>query len=79
MEGMKRLSADPAYRAEIGAKGRFATPEVLTDETMVLGVPVKEWDKAFVGDFNKSLVEEKRRTKLSSAIDGKTSAIDDKK
>ena len=79
MEGMKRLSADPAYRAEIDAKGRFATPEVLTDETMVLGAPVKEWDEAFVGNFEKSLVEVKRRTKLSSAIDGKTSVIDDKK
>ncbi len=57
---MKRMSTDPAYRAEIDAKSRFATPEPLTDETKVLGVPVKEWDKAFVGDFEKSLVEVKR-------------------
>ncbi|MFZ2974992.1 MAG: hypothetical protein WA049_20385 [Ferribacterium limneticum] len=34
---------------------RFAAPEALTDETKVLGVPVKEWNKAFVGNFEKSL------------------------
>ncbi len=63
MEGMKRLSTDPTYRAEIDAKSRFAAPEVITDETKVLGVPMKKWNKAFVGDFEKSLVEVKRRTK----------------
>jgi len=36
-------------------KRRFATPETLTDDTTVLGVPVKEWNKAFVGAFEKSL------------------------
>ena len=71
MEGMKRLATDPAYRAEIDAKAVGKAPEVLTDETMVLGVPAKEWDKAFIGDFEKTLAEVKRRTKLSSAIDDK--------
>jgi hypothetical protein len=42
-------------------KRRFATPETLTDDTQVLGVPVREWDRAFVGDFDKSLDEVKRR------------------
>ena len=69
MEGMKRMTTDPVYRAEIDAKSRFASPEPLTDETKVLGVPVKEWDKAFVGDFERSVVEVKRRAKLSSVID----------
>lgn len=36
---------------------RFASPEILTDETLVLGVPITEWDKAFVGDFEKTLIE----------------------
>lgn len=71
IEGMKRLSADPAYRAEIDAKGRFTTPEALTNETIVLGVPVKDWDKAIVGDFEKTLVEVRRRAKHSSTIDDK--------
>jgi DNA invertase Pin-like site-specific DNA recombinase len=62
-KGMKRMSTDPAYRAEIDAKAAGKVPEELTDETEVLGVPVKEWNKAFVGDFEKSLVEVKRRTK----------------
>lgn len=68
-EGMKRMSADPAYRAEINAKAAGIVPLVLTDETEILGVSVKEWNKAFVGDFEKSLLEIKRRTKLASAID----------
>lgn len=63
MEGMKRMATDPAYRAEIDAKAAGKVPLVLTDETTVQGVPVKEWNKAFVGDFEKSLVEVKRRTK----------------
>ena len=55
-------------------------PEVLTDETEVLGVPVKEWNKAFVGNFEESLAEVKQRVAeiqgevspdpQSSAIDG---------
>ena len=55
-------------------------PEVLTDETEVLGVPVKEWNKAFVGNFEESLAEVKQRIAeiqgealpdpQSSAIDG---------
>lgn len=55
--------------------------ELLTDETKVLGVPVKEWDKAFIGNFEKSLAEVKQRVEQgkdetlpnpsSSAIDGK--------
>lgn len=69
MEGMKRMTTDPVYRSEIDAKSRFATPEPLMDETKVLGVPVKEWDNAFVGDFEKSLVEVKRRTTLLSPKD----------
>lgn len=36
---------------------KFASPEILTDETLVLGVPITEWDKAFVGDFKKTLTE----------------------
>lgn len=36
---------------------RFASPEILTDETLILGVPIKEWDKVFVGDFEKTLTE----------------------
>lgn len=36
---------------------RFASPEILTDETLILGVPAKEWDKLFVGDFEKTLTE----------------------
>jgi hypothetical protein len=36
---------------------RFASPEILTDGTLILGVPVKEWDKLFVGDFEKTLTE----------------------
>lgn len=36
-------------------KHRFAEPEVLTEETLVLGVPLKEWNKAFIGSFEKSL------------------------
>lgn len=71
MEGIKRMTTDPAYRAEIDAKAAGKAPVVLTDETEVLGVPVKEWNKAFVGGFEKSLVEVKRRTKRASAIDGK--------
>lgn len=63
MEGMKRMTTDPAYRAEIDATSRFAAPEALTDETKILGVPAKEWDKAFVGDFEKSLAEVKRRAR----------------
>ncbi len=58
--------------------------EPLTDETNVLGVPVKEWNKAFIGNFQESLAEVKQsveqgkgETSLnhpakSSAIDGKT-------
>lgn len=56
--------------------------ERLTDETKVLGVPVKEWDKAFIGNFEKSLAEVKQRVEqvkgetlpnppAASAIDGK--------
>lgn len=41
---------------------------MLTDETEVLGVPVKDWDRFFIGDFEKSLEEVKRR---ASAIDAK--------
>lgn len=69
MEGMNRMTNDPVYRAEIDCKSRFATPEPLTDKTKVLGVPVNEWDKAFVGDFEKSVLEVKRLAKLSSVID----------
>lgn len=36
---------------------RFTSPEILTDETLVLGVPVAEWNKVFVGDFEKTLAE----------------------
>lgn len=68
-EGMKRMSAEPAYRAAIDAKAAGIVPLVLTDETEILGVSVKEWNKAFVGNFEKSLLEVKRRTKLASAID----------
>lgn len=55
--------------------------EILTDETEVLGVPVKEWNNAFVGNFEESLGEVKQRVpeiqgealpdRQSSAIDGK--------
>ena len=51
---------------------RFASPEILTDETLILGVPVTEWDKAFVGDFEKTLTEISRKMpsqKLSIADD----------
>lgn len=71
IDGMNRISTGPAYRAEIDAKVAGKVPEVLTEETTVLDVPVKKWNEAFVGDFEKSLVEVKRRTKRSSAIDGK--------
>lgn len=36
---------------------RFASPEILTDETPVFGVPVREWNKVFVGGFEKTLTE----------------------
>lgn len=36
---------------------RFASPEILTDETLILGVPVKEWDKLFIGNFEKTLIK----------------------
>jgi DNA invertase Pin-like site-specific DNA recombinase len=71
IEGMKRLSADPAYLAEIDAKAAGKAPLVLTDETTVQGIPVKEWNKTLVGNFEKSLTEVKRRIERSSAIDGK--------
>lgn len=56
--------------------------ELLTDETKVLNVPVKEWDKAFIGNFEESLAEVKQRVEqgkgetsparpVSSMIDGK--------
>lgn len=40
---------------------RFASPEILTDETPVLGMPLKEWNKAFIGDFEKTLTEISRK------------------
>lgn len=42
------------------AKRRFSAPELLTDETLVLGVPAKKWDEFFIGDFEKSLAEVKQ-------------------
>jgi len=58
--------------------------EVLTDETKVLGVPVKEWNKAFIGNFEKSLAEMKRgveqvKDETSLHSPAKSSAIDGKK
>lgn len=58
--------------------------EVLTDETKVLGVPVKEWNKAFIGNFEKSLAEMKQgveQVKGEASLNNpaKSSAIDGKK
>ena len=49
-------------------KRRFAAPEALTDDTQVLGVPVKEWNKAFVGNFEKSLGVVKARAELVKQV-----------
>lgn len=56
-------------------------PEILTDETEVLGVPVKEWNNAFVGSFEETLAEIKQRTDLvqgevSPNLQARSSAID---
>lgn len=56
--------------------------ELLTDETEVLGVPVKEWNEAFVGSFEESLAEVRQRVdvvqgEVSPNLPAKTSAIDE--
>jgi hypothetical protein len=33
----------------------FGEPGVLTDDTLVLGIPVKDWYKVFAGDFEENL------------------------
>ena len=49
-------------------KRRFVASEALTDDTQVLGVPVKEWNKAFVGNFEKSLGVVKNRTEFTKQV-----------
>lgn len=71
MDGMKRMANTSKYRSETEAICGVQVPEELTDETIVLGVPMKEWNKAFVGDFEKTLTELKQVAERSSAIDGK--------
>jgi hypothetical protein len=68
VDGMKRMSTDPEYHSKIDAMANMEASmketERLTDETEVLGVPVKEWNKAFVGSFEESLAEVKQRVDL---------------
>ena len=40
---------------------RFKSPGILTEDSLVLGVPVKRWNQVFVGNFKKSLTEVKQR------------------
>jgi hypothetical protein len=57
-------------------------PEVLTDETEVFGVPVTEWNKAFVGNFEGSLSEVRQRvaeTQNEALPDPQSSTIDEGK
>lgn len=70
MDGMKRMTNTSTYRSKTGDICAHA-PEELTDETKVLGVPMKDWNEAFVGDFEKTLAELKQVAERSSAIDGK--------
>jgi hypothetical protein len=42
-------------------KRRFASPTALTPDTMVLGVPVSVWHKAFTGNFERSMADLKLR------------------
>lgn len=63
---------------------KFSSPSVLTDETEVLGVPLKEWNKAFVGDFEKSLTKVKQRAERGQGevppdLPSESSTIDSKK
>lgn len=67
MDGMKRMTNSPKTEAIIGDH----VPEELTDDTQVLGVPVKEWNKTFVGNFEKTLAKQKQDVERSSAIDEK--------
>lgn len=86
MDGMKWMSTDrhiiQMIDAVVNMEASMRKSELLTDETEVLGVPVKEWNNAFVGSFEKTLAEIKQRIDLvqgevspnfpasSSAIDG---------
>lgn len=36
-------------------RARFQTPSVLSEEMLILGVSVKEWNEAFIGSFERSL------------------------
>jgi hypothetical protein len=40
---------------------KFAKPTVLTPTTKFLGATVEMWDQAFTGNFEKVLIEVKRR------------------
>ncbi len=71
MDGMKRMTNTSNYRSGAEAICGDQAPEELTDETIVLGVPMKEWNKVFVGNFEKTLAELKQVAERSSAIDGK--------
>jgi hypothetical protein len=63
-----RLDRFSGAKAMSTTNRRFAAPEALTDETKVLGVPVKEWNKAFVGNFEKSLGVVKARAELVKQV-----------
>lgn len=41
--------------------GRFGSPSILTENTVVLGIPVKTWNKAFMGNLDKTLIEVEQR------------------
>lgn len=45
----------------MNAERRFKSPGILTEDSLVLGISVKRWNQAFTGNFEKSLVEVKRR------------------
>ncbi|MEM4988013.1 hypothetical protein V8G57_11505 [Collimonas sp. H4R21] len=47
----------------IKGASRFLNPGILTDASTLFGVPEKVWHQAFTGNFDKEMVEVRRRVK----------------
>jgi hypothetical protein len=71
MDGMNQMANTSKHRSKTEAICGNQAPEELTGETKILGVPMKEWNKAFVGNFEKTLEELKQSAERSSAINEK--------
>ena len=42
---------------EIKRRSRFSNPTLLTDDTLVLGIPMKQWDQLFTRGLDAKLKE----------------------